>query len=66
MNHLAYSCVGNIQDRKRTTNYFSRDWEVNKDEISKHCNWIIQNGTKEDFGRFILIFDLLIKIKNAS
>jgi hypothetical protein len=40
-------------------------WQVNKDEKSNLCDWIIQNGTKEDFKEFNMIFDLLVEIKNA-
>jgi hypothetical protein len=39
-------------------------WEVNKDEKKNLCNWIVQNGTKEDYEIFSLIFDLLSKIEN--
>ena len=40
-------------------------WEVNKDEKSNLCDWIIQNGTKEDFKGFNMIFELLVEIRNA-
>jgi len=41
-------------------------WEVNKVEKDNLCNWIVQNGTKEDFEKFDLVFNMLTEINNAS
>jgi len=37
-------------------------WEVNKDEKGNLCDWICENGTKEDFENFQHIFDMLEEI----
>ena len=37
-------------------------WDVNKNEKSSLCNWICQNGTREDFRSFDGILDELRKI----
>lgn len=34
-------------------------WKVNKDEKRNLCDWITKNGTKEDFARFSLVFDII-------
>ena len=34
-------------------------WTVNRDEKSNLCRWICENGTKEDFEGFIVIFEIL-------
>ncbi len=41
-------------------------WEVNEAEKDNLCNWIVQNGTREDFEKFNLIFDMLTEINKAS
>ncbi len=38
------------------------EWEVNEDEKTNLCNWLCENGTKEDFQHFSKIFDLLQEI----
>jgi hypothetical protein len=35
---------------------------VNKDEKGNMCNWICEHGTKEDFNKFDIIFDILEEI----
>ena len=37
-------------------------WEINEDEKTNLCNWLCENGTKEDFQHFSKIFDLLQEI----
>ena len=37
-------------------------WEANKDEKKNLCDWIIANGTKEDFQSFNRVFDILQNI----
>ena len=37
-------------------------WTVNKDEKTNLCDWLCENGTKEDFHHFSKIFDLLQEI----
>ena len=34
-------------------------WAVNKDEKTNLCNWLCENGTKEDFQHFHVIFELI-------
>ena len=34
-------------------------WAVNKDQKTNLCNWLCDNGTKEDFRHFEVIFELL-------
>lgn len=41
------------------------NWEVNKDEKRNLCDWVVENGTVEDFQHFNSVFDILEKIKNA-
>ena len=37
-------------------------WEINKDEKGNLCDWIRQNGTKEDFKNFEKIFEIIEEI----
>ena len=37
-------------------------WTINKDEKTNLCDWLCENGTKEDFQHFQVIFDLLDKV----
>jgi hypothetical protein len=39
--------------------------EVNKDEKRNLCDWIIENGTVDDFQNFIIIFDILNEVISA-
>ncbi len=41
-------------------------WEVNLDEKKNLCDWIVANGVKEDFAKFIAIFDILEEILNDN
>ena len=34
-------------------------WEINKDEKGNLCDWICQNGTKDDFKNFERIFEII-------
>ncbi len=40
----------------------AEEWTVNEDEKTNLCNWLCENGTKEDFQHFSKIFDLLREI----
>lgn len=37
-------------------------WEINIDEKSNLCDWICQNGTKDDFRNFERIFEIIEQI----
>ncbi len=37
-------------------------WEINKDEKGNLCDWICENGTKEDFANFENIFKIITDI----
>lgn len=37
-------------------------WEINKDEKGNLCEWICQNGTKEDFRNFEKIFKTIEEV----
>ena len=37
-------------------------WRVNADEKSNLCEWMCENGEKEDFSSFGLIFDILAEV----
>lgn len=37
-------------------------WEINKDEKGNLCDWICQNGTKDDFKNFEIIFKIIEQI----
>lgn len=39
-------------------------WEINKDEKGNLCDWICENGTKEDFKNFEKIFEIIESIIN--
>ncbi len=41
-------------------------WRINEAEKVNLCDWIIHNGTKEDFEKFDKIIELLTEINNAS
>lgn len=41
-------------------------WEVNKNEKKNLCDWITQNGTKEDFKNFKTIFEILEAIRQEK
>ncbi|MEP0074037.1 MAG: hypothetical protein ABJE79_15170, partial [Marinomonas sp.] len=38
---------------------------VNKDEKGNMCNWLCENGTKDDFSCFIVAFDIIEEIING-
>ncbi|QIR06280.1 AAA family ATPase [Salinivibrio costicola] len=38
---------------------------VNKDEKGNMCNWLCENGTRDDFSRFIIAFDIIEEIING-
>lgn len=38
---------------------------VNKDEKGNMCNWLCENGTKEDFSCFVVVFDIIEEIINS-
>lgn len=40
----------------------SEEWTVNKDEKRNFCEWIIQNGTVDDFTNFNQVFDILNEV----
>ena len=40
----------------------AEEWTVNGDEKTNLCDWLCENGTKEDFQHFPKIFDLLQEI----
>ena len=40
-------------------------WTVNKDEKTNLCNWLCENGKRDDFQHFQVIFDLLGSILNG-
>jgi len=40
--------------------------EVNKDEKKNLCNWLCENGNKEDYMNFNTVFDLLEALLNEN
>ena len=40
----------------------AEEWTVNEDEKTNLCNWLCENGKKEDFQHFSKVFDLLREI----
>ena len=40
----------------------AEEWTINEDEKTNLCDWLCENGTKEDFQYFSRIFDLLQEI----
>lgn len=49
----------NIKGTERGKAYERSETCVNKHEKRNFCNWLIGNGTKEDFANFKAIFDIL-------
>lgn len=47
---------------RRGIGYEENEAIVNKDEKRNFSNWILENGTKEDFIHFDIIFNILEKI----
>lgn len=47
---------------RRGEEFSSTDYEVNKDEKTNLCDWLCENGTKEDFQYFKKVFDLIEEI----
>jgi len=41
-------------------------WEINKDEKGNLCDWICENGTKDDFKNFEKIFEIIEGIINPE
>ena len=41
-------------------------WEANKDEKKNLCDWIISNGTVEDFIHFNSVFETILEIKEDN
>lgn len=48
-----------IEGTKRGRDYVEEQYEINKDEKKNFCDWICENGTKEDFDPFKIIFDII-------
>ena len=40
----------------------SEQWTINKDEKTRLCDWLCENGTQEDFQDFRMIFDILEEV----
>ena len=38
---------------------FPEKWEVNKNQKKNLCDWLCENGTKEHFNKFSIVFDIL-------
>ena len=51
--------VKKISGITRGLPYETNESIINKDEKRNFCNWAIENGRKEDFSQFSLIFDML-------
>lgn len=52
--------VGATSGTKRGERYHTPElWSVNQDEKRNLCNWLCENGTKEDFERFKIIFQTI-------
>lgn len=47
---------------KRGVDYEEEQNEVNKDEKKNFCMWACENGTKEDFKNFNLLFEIIEKL----
>lgn len=41
-------------------------WEINPNEKRNLCDWLVENGTIDDFKSFSVVFDILNEIKNAT
>ena len=39
-------------------------WTVDKDEKTNLCNWLCQEGTKDDFASFEVVFDILKEVSD--
>ena len=61
---LAFIDINPEHERRRRgkTIIVAEEWTVNEDEKTNLCNWLCENGTKEDFQHFSKIFDLLQEI----
>ena len=41
-------------------------WEINPNEKGNLCNWLVENGTKEDFKNFEEVFNIIAEVKKAG
>ena len=41
-------------------------WEINPNEKKNLCDWLVENGTNDDFQNFTVVFEILNEIKNAT
>lgn len=41
-------------------------WEINPNEKKNLCDWLVENGTVDDFENFKVVFDILNEVKNAT
>ena len=48
------------------TETIPEQWTINKDEKANLCNWLCENGTREDFKHFQVIFDIINDVLNAT
>ena len=44
---------------KRGIDYEEEQNEINKDEKKNFCDWVCENGTKDDFENFMVIFNII-------
>ncbi len=47
---------------KRGKEYYEEYCEINKDEKKNFCKWVCENGTKDDFKSFEVIFEIIEEI----
>lgn len=61
----AFVDIKKIEGTERGESYTRCENVINKDEKKNFCNWICENGTKEDFENFSVIFEMIEEIINA-
>ena len=54
------------QTKRGAQTIIPEKWTVNSDEKTNLCDWLLENGTAEDFTHFQPVFDLLIEVLDVS
>lgn len=57
---------GHVKVERGVETEIPETWKVNKDEKRNLCDWLCENGTADDFGRFSLVFDILEEVLESD
>jgi hypothetical protein len=58
----AFFDIVNRSGTERGVPFESTEISINKQEKRNFCNWLLENGTEEDFAQFKIIFEIVEKV----